>query len=70
MSTTRIPASGVATPETDYERRQQMARNRAAIAVLQSWVDVDEREAAEQRETLAFLMEALNEDRLSDRDRF
>ncbi|MEA2525461.1 MAG: hypothetical protein QOF73_2688, partial [Thermomicrobiales bacterium] len=39
------------------------------IALLRTWVNVSEEEAAEQRETLSFLMRALNEDRLSERDR-
>jgi hypothetical protein len=70
MSVTNVAERVTNTAEIEEERRQQIERNRAAIALLRSWVNVGEDEAAEQRETLAFLMQALNEDRLSDRDRF
>lgn len=40
----------------------------AAIRLLQSWID--EGDAEEQRETGEYLMQALDEDRLSDRKLF
>ena len=49
------------------EQRIQIARNQAAIHVLESFYDGDEEE---QRETLAFLRKSLDEDRLSDRKLF
>jgi hypothetical protein len=70
MSATSVPDSVRAMPDLEEERRQRIARNQTAITVLRSLVDVDEHEAEEQRETLAYLTRALNEDRLSDRDRF
>jgi hypothetical protein len=69
MSSTKVVDAMKDVALIDEERREQAERNQDAIALLRSWVDVDEREAEEQRETLAFLMQALNEDRLSDRDR-
>jgi hypothetical protein len=70
MSTATTAESTLTSADVEEERRRQIERNQAAIGLLRSWVDVGEKEAAEQRETLAFLMQALNEDRLSDRDRF
>ncbi len=49
------------------EREAQRRRNQAAIDLLESW-DTDDPE--EQRETWAFLKQALDEDRLSDRKFF
>lgn len=69
MSSTSVVDAPNDAAEIDEDRRKQIEQNKAAIALLRSWVNVDESEAAEQRETLAFLMQALNEDRLSDRDR-
>jgi len=48
-------------------RAKQMQKNQAAIELLKSWRQGD---AQEQRETLAYLKRALDEDRLSDRRRF
>lgn len=42
----------------------------ATLAVLRSWLDVDEAERQEQKETLEYLMRVLDEDRLSYRKRF
>ncbi|MEA2531532.1 MAG: hypothetical protein QOG89_3176 [Thermomicrobiales bacterium] len=69
-----ISSTGVADSVTDtagieHECRRQAEQNQTAIALLRSWANVSEEEAAEQRETLSFLMRALNEDRLSERDR-
>jgi hypothetical protein len=41
-----------------------------AIALLRSWNEVDEIAAAEQADTLEYLMQALDEDRLSNRPLF
>jgi hypothetical protein len=46
---------------------KQMQKNQAAIELLRSWRQGDEQE---QRETLAYLKRALDEDRLSDRKLF
>jgi hypothetical protein len=40
------------------------------IQLLDSWCNVDEQEAKEQCETLEYLMQALDEDRLSYRKLF
>ena len=48
---------------------EQTRRNQAAIELLDSWLDGDEEDERDQRETWEFLKKALNEDRLSDRDR-
>lgn len=41
-----------------------------AVALLQSWIDADEIEAADQKATGDFLIQALDADRLSDRKFF
>ncbi len=41
-----------------------------AVALLQSWIDADDTEAAEQKDTGDFLIQALDADRLSDRKLF
>ena len=46
---------------------EQIQKNQAAIELLRSWCQGDEHE---QRETLAYLKQVLDEDRLSDRKRF
>lgn len=56
--------------EETERRRAQREHNQAAIALLDSLMNVDEAEAEDQRETLEYLTRVLNEDRLSDRDRF
>lgn len=60
MQDTVLPAA----KEAAISPEEQMEKNRAAIQLLQSWFDEDE---AEQRDTLAKLRIALDEDRLSDR---
>ena len=45
-------------------------RTRDAMALLQSWIDADEAEVAEQKATGDFLIQALDADRLSDRKLF
>jgi hypothetical protein len=55
----------------EHDKRSEQARkNQAAIELLQSWLDVDEEDAQEQRETGEFLLKALDEDRWSDRKLF
>ncbi len=59
---------GVTIPaEAEERREQQMRRNQAVIDLLNSWEDDD---PEEQRETWAFLKQALDEDRLSYRKLF
>ena len=59
---------GVTIPaEAEEHREQQMRRNQAVIDLLNSWEDDD---PEEQRETWAFLKQALDEDRLSYRKLF
>ena len=41
-----------------------------AVALLQSWIDADDTEAADQKATGDFLIQALDADRLSDRKLF
>jgi hypothetical protein len=50
-----------------HSRAKQIQKNQAAIELLRSWRQGDEQE---QRETLAYLKRALDEDRLSDRKLF
>lgn len=44
-------------------------RIQAAIELLDSWLEGDDEDARDQRETWEYLSKVLNEDRLSDRDR-
>jgi hypothetical protein len=69
MSSTGVADSVTDTAGIEDECRRQAEQNQTAIALLRSWANVSEEEAAEQRETLSFLTRALNEDRLSERDR-
>ncbi|HET8522449.1 MAG TPA: hypothetical protein VFL82_04390 [Thermomicrobiales bacterium] len=48
---------------SDEERQRQIEANQPVIKLLQSWFEVDEEAAAEQRRTLALLKIALDEDR-------
>ena len=50
-------------------RKEQRRKNQAAIELLESWATGDDEDERDQRETWEFLRTALNEDRLSDRDR-
>ena len=45
-------------------------RTQDAVGLLQSWIDADESEVAEQKATGDFLIQALDADRLSDRKLF
>ena len=51
-------------------QRIQMEKNRRAVALLESWLDVDEETQAEHRETLDYLVRTLDEDRTSNRKLF
>ena len=62
------------TPETEMteeeRRRHQREKNQGAIELLDSWVNVSDEEAEEQRETWEYLKRVLDEDRLSYRKLF
>ena len=45
-------------------------RQADTVALLQSWIDADDTETAEQKATGDFLIQALDADRLSDRKLF
>ena len=63
-----MPHAMVGTHRRQDERRQeQIRRNQAVIALLTTW---EQEDPAEQREAVEFLMQALNEDRTSDRKLF
>lgn len=49
------------------KREEQIRRSQAALAMLDEW---DQEDPEEQRETLEFLMRALDEDRTSYRKHF
>jgi len=53
--------------QDDAAPEQRIQRNQALIALLDVWEQEDE---TEQRDTLQFLMKALDEDRLSSRKLF
>ena len=55
---------------TEIAPEPRVLDNRAAglVQLIQSWID--EGDADEQRETLEYLIQALDEDRLSDRKLF
>jgi hypothetical protein len=60
-------------PRTDADiasEEHDTAAIRELIALLDSWVAVDEEGIQEQKETWAFLKQALDEDRLSNRKLF
>jgi len=48
------------------QRRLRIEQNRAAIALLDSWLDVTDDERAEQREAWEYLKRVLDEDRPPD----
>ncbi len=53
--------------QRETQRQEQIRRNQALIDLLNEW---DQEDAEEQRETLEFLMKALDEDRPSYRKLF
>lgn len=61
--------SGTSANDTSAElrREEQIQQNQRVIDLLNAWEMED---ADDQRETLAFLMRALDEDRSSDRKLF
>ncbi len=48
----------------------QKERRAEAISLLQSWIDAEDEDKAEQKETGEYLIKVLGEDRLSDRKLF
>lgn len=52
----------------DLIRREQVRRNQSAIRLLQSWIDLGDEH--EQRETLAYLKQAIDEDQPGQRKYF
>ena len=52
------------------KRRIQKEKNRGAVALLESWLSVKGEEDAEHRETLEYLVKAIDEDRSSYRKLF
>lgn len=52
------------------QRRVQKDKNRGAVALLESWLNAGGESEAEQRETLEYLIKALDEDRPSNRKLF
>jgi hypothetical protein len=66
-----LPPENQDASMTEEEWRQrQIEKNQSVIALLDSWINVSEEEAQEQKETLEFLMKALDEDRPSYRKLF
>ena len=59
------PVESVAPDETDVK-----AKNEAAIALLRAWREGPEADEQEQREVWAYLQEALDKDRWSERKLF
>ena len=51
----------------EQQRQEQIRRNQAIIDLLNAW---EQEDPEEQRETLEFLMQALDEDRPSSRKLF
>jgi hypothetical protein len=52
-------------------RQRQIELNRPTVALLLSWIEDEQEDSEEeQREALAWLMEAMDEDRPSDRKLF
>lgn len=62
-----VAARRIRKEDTENERRR---RRDAAIALLESWVNVDEAERNRQRDVLAKLMQVMDEDRFSTRELF
>lgn len=68
----RTPSDFALLPKTKQIPKSdtQKEKNRRAITLLQSWLSVDEQQDAEHRETLEYLIKALDEDRPSKRKLF
>ena len=79
MSTTDQPITDASPPSVqthtrrngvdEQERALWVEKSQALGRLIQSWLD-DEESTEEQRETLECIMQALDEDRLSDRKLF
>lgn len=65
-----VPPLPAPLPDVQDARTEQIQRNQAAIQLLESWCNVGEDDAREQRETLEYLKRMLDEDRLSNRKLF
>ena len=65
-----VPPLSSPLPNEQDTRAEQIQRNQAAIQLLESWCNVSEEDAREQRETFEYLKRALDEDRLSNRKLF
>ncbi|WP_163098665.1 hypothetical protein GL267_008715 [Acidithiobacillus ferrianus] len=65
----RKPASWQAIGDTSIGKPLLTGRKRAAIALLRKWRS-DESDAQEQRQTLDYLKQSLDQDRFSDRKLF
>ncbi len=65
-----VPPLPSRLPNEQDARTEQIQRNQAAIQLLESWCNVGEEDAREQRETFEYLKRALDEDRLSNRKLF
>ncbi len=63
MTTRTTRRRKTAAPRPIVGDPDQIEKNQAAIMLLQSWLDVSEEEAQEQRETFEFLKQALDERR-------
>jgi excisionase family DNA binding protein len=57
-------------PSLNISAEERRARNEAAVRTIQGWLDATGEEAEDQRDTLAFLVRAMDEDRPSSRKRF
>lgn len=64
------PPMAKSIDEIDEKMAAQRAKNAAAIRLLRAWREGDESDEQEQRETWAYLKQALDEDRLSNRKLF
>jgi hypothetical protein len=72
MPATRDRQVTMQAPVQDETGLQQrlVDQSEALASLFQSWRAIDEEEIAEQRDTLALLKKALNQEPLSDRPRF
>ena len=73
MTIATTPTDTTELPRTDAEiasEEHDAAAIRELIALLDSWIAVDEEGIQEQMETWEFLKQALDEDRLSNRKLF
>ena len=67
MNQPTTPSDSLSEQEREARRQEQIRRNQAALEMLENW---DQEDPEEQRETLAFLMRVLDEDRPSYRKLF